>query len=241
MSKRVCSRANAVVLSLATLALLGGCSGEPTPPPHPPETTDTAATNATPPPTKSGGAEAEAPTPSAKPSGSAAAKAPPKPSSGGGGTPAVLKQDPSEITDTFGSRPAKLEIGSGEKDVGTLKLPEGALVQATNVTFKLDPRGKSNGTPLGKIYHVITVIPPSPTPSAVASNGPPFELVLPAGNKKDANLAIGKTETDDKGREKVKWTVIAPKRIDDLTGMAYFELTELGDLFLHVTAKPPTK
>ena len=239
MRKLACSPANAVVLPLVTLALLAGCSGEPKPDAVPPGGTDTPAVQPPSKPAGGGSAEASTPTPSASPSGSA--KAHPKPSTGGGGTPAVIKQDATEITDTFGSRPAKIEIGSGEKDMGTLKLPEGALAQATNVTFKLDPKGKANGTPLGKIYHVITVVPPAPTPSVIASNGPPFELTLPAGNKKDANLAIGRTETDDKGKEKLKWTVIAPKRIDDLTGIAYFELTELGDFFLHITTKAPTE
>jgi hypothetical protein len=67
--------------------------------------------------------------------------------------------------------------------------------------------------------------------------GDPFILELPAGAKKDANLAIG--VDDDKGR--VKWTVVAPKRIDDARNVAVFELTTLPPAWFHVTAKAPTK
>src|SRR5262245_62119169 len=112
MSKLASSPANAVVLPLVTLALLAGCSGEPKPDAVSPGPTDTP--TVAPPPPAGGSAEAAAtPTPSGSPSAVASAKAPPKPSSGGGGTPAVVKQDPTEVTDTFGARPAKLEVGSG--------------------------------------------------------------------------------------------------------------------------------
>jgi hypothetical protein len=75
----------------------------------------------------------------------------------------------------------------------------------------------------------------------VTSDGPPFELQMPAGSKKDANLAVGTLEIDDKDREKLTWKVYAPKRIDDAIGIAYFDLPALGDAFLHITVKPPTK
>ena len=63
----------------------------------------------------------------------------------------------------------------------------------------------------------------------------------PARNKKDANLAIGKIVTDDKGREKIEWTIVAPVKIDDVAGTAHFELKSLPNAFLHVTTKAPTE
>ena len=212
---------------LPAIALfLAACSGDPAPtaPPQPTEA-PSAAPAPTPPP---------APEPTAQPSASASAsaKAPPKPSSG---RPAVMKSDPSEITDSFGSTPAsKLELG--DKEIATLRIPEGALRQATNITFKLDARGKAHGALTGRIYRVIAVLPPSGNPESVESGGDPFVLELPAGAKKDANLAIG--VEDAKGR--VKWTVVAPKRIDDARNVAVFELPSLPSAWHHVTTKAPT-
>ncbi len=71
----------------------------------------------------------------------------------------------------------------------------------------------------------------------IESNGPPFVLEMPAGSKKDANLAIG--VEDAKG--KVKWTVLAPKQIDDSRNVAVFELTTLPTGWVHVTTKPASK
>jgi hypothetical protein len=147
----------------------------------------------------------------------------------------VIKSDPKEITDSFGTTPgAKLELG--DKDIATLRIPEGALQRATNVTFKIDSRGKAHGALVGKIYHILANYPPASTPENIESSGDPFVLELPAGTKKNANLAIG-TE-DDKG--KVKWTIVAPKRIDDARNVAIFELPMLHTGWLHVTTKAPT-
>ena len=190
-------------------------------------------------PTTTASADATPPARTAAPSGSAAADMPPvpKPSSG---RPAVLMSDSSELTGTFGSSPgAKLELG--DKDKMTLRIPENALAKGTVITFKIDAKGKANGAPLGKILHLTAFVPPGTEPATVTSDGPPFELQMPAGNKKDANLAVGTISTDDKGREKITWKVYAPKRIDDAVGIAYFELPMLTESFIHVTTKAPTK
>jgi hypothetical protein len=213
------------VFSAAAL-LLAAC-GEPTPPAPPPQPSDTPSAAPAPPPPP---ASSAAPTASA--SASATAEAPPPKRSGGGGI-AVIKSDPAEITDTFGSGPAKLELGEGA--VATLRIPEGALSRAVNITFKIDARGKSLGPPMGKIYAILAVNPPSTTPEQVESYGPPFVIELPAGGKKDANLAIGA----DDGSGKPKWTVVAPKRIDDARNVAVFELTTLPSGWIHVTTKAP--
>lgn len=235
--KMLASRlASAGALPLAAFALVVGCGGDPVPATPPPQPTEAPSAAPAPAPSESPSATAAAAAPSA--SASAAPAAPPK--SQGSGRPAVLKADATEVTDTFGSSPgAKIEIG--DKEIATLRIPEQTLGQATNITFKLDSKGKAGGAQVGKIYRLIAVFPPDSKPMRVASNnGTPFELMLPAGNKKDANLAIGTIELDDKGREKIKWQVIAPKRIDDVGGIAHFELLELTDSFLHVTTKPPT-
>jgi hypothetical protein len=150
----------------------------------------------------------------------------------------VLKMAAEEIVDTFGVSPAKLELGEQEK--ATLKIPENALTVGVNITFKLDKKGKSGGAQVGKIYRITPVIPPAGEPSKVQTAGPPFELALPAGNKKEANLAFGEVVIDDKGKEKIVWTVLAPLKIDDATATAYFELPSLSDAFLHITTRPVT-
>ena len=232
--KKLASRlASAGALPVALFALLVGCSGETVPAAPPPQ--PTGAPSLAPEPAQSSSAAPEASAPSASAS---AAAAPPK--AEGSGRPAVLKADATEITDSFGSSPgAKIEIG--DKDIATLKIPEQVLGQATNITFKIDSRGKATGALLGKIYRLIPMIPPDAKPVTVPSNtGTPFELSLPTGHKKDVNLAIGTIGTDDKGREKLTWQVIAPKRVDEAAGIATFDLPELTDSFLHITTKPPT-
>ncbi|MFT3773746.1 MAG: hypothetical protein QM820_50885 [Minicystis sp.] len=213
--------------------LLAACGGEPAPVAPPQATAEATAAPAPPPPPAPTAEPTAAPT--AAPSATASAgpaKPPPKQSSG---RPAVMKSDPKEITDSFGSTPAsKLELG--DKDIATLRIPEGALRQATNITFRIDARGKANGAPSGKIYQISANYPPSGAPESIESQGDPFVLELPAGAKKDANLAIG--IEDEKGR--VKWTVVAPKRIDDVRNVAIFELGTLPSGWLHVTAKAPT-
>jgi hypothetical protein len=204
--------------------LLAACGGEPAPAP-PPQPTETASAAPAPPPE-----------PSAAPKASASASAapatpPPKQSSG---RPAVMKSDSKEITDSFGTSPgAKLELG--DKEIATMRIPEGALKQATNIPFKIDGRGKSTGPVVGKIYYVLAAYPPASTPETVESGGDPFVFEMPAGAKKDANLAIG--VEDDKG--KVKWTIVAPKRIDDARNVAVFELGTLHSGWMHVTTKKP--
>jgi hypothetical protein len=179
------------------------------------------------------------PEPEAAPTATAAANAPEeKPKSGGSGRIPVLKSDPQEITDTFGTPPAKLEIGEGPR--ATLKIPEDALSTGVNLTFKIDAKGKANGAPVGKVYRITAIIPPAATPSKIDSSGPSFELALPAGDKKNANLAIGEITTDDKGKQKIVWTVIAPVKIDDATATAHFELKSLPDGYFHVTTKAAT-
>jgi hypothetical protein len=144
--------------------ILAAC-GEPPPATPPPQPTETPVATAVAPPAE----PPPAPTASASASGSAAPATPPKPQSSG--RPAVLKSDPKEITDTFGSPPAKLELG--DKEIATLRLPEGALVKGTVITFKIDARGKGTGGQIGKIYNIQAVVPPSTSPDQIPTNGPP--------------------------------------------------------------------
>lgn len=179
--------------------------------------------------------------PEAAPSGTAEASKPPKAApempKSSGQTP-VLKSDPQEITDSFGSPPAKLELGETERV--TLKIPENAFTSAVNLTFKIDKKGKSNGPPIGKIYRLTPVIPPEGEPARVDSAVGAFELTMPAGDRKDANLALGEVTTDENGKQKITWTVVAPVKIDDATATARFELKTLSDAYLHITTKAVT-
>ena len=226
-----------VGLPLVISALLLACGGDPPVVAPPPKPTPTAEPVAVVP------SAAPSATPETPPAGSAQPDASaPKPKSG---RPPILKSDPAEISDTFGSTPAaKLEIG--EKDIAFLKIPEGALERATNITFKLDPKGKSTGVPIGKVYRISVVVPPSPNFQRVTSLAEPFELHFPAGDKKNANLAIGDI-TGEVGKEKVAWTIVAPTKIDDATGTAFFDLPAIGgETYVHITAKavsgpPPEK
>lgn len=166
---------------------------------------------------------------------SAAASAPPPPSGPQDSRPPVLKSDDEEVQDTIGVSPgAKMEVGD---DTGraTLRIYENSFTTGVNVTFKIDKKAKAGGQVLGKIYHVTVVIPPSPTPEKISSNGHPFEVKLPAGNQKNANLAIGEISGG-----KVTWRVIAPEKIDDATGIAQYHLPDLFDYYLHVTTRPVT-
>jgi hypothetical protein len=179
-----------------------------------------------------------APEASAKPEASAAPEAPaPKKSSG---RIAVQKQDDKQIQDTFGAAPAKLHLGN-DKQRATLSLPDGALDRGYNITFSVDARAKSAGGQLGRAYRVVTQVAGNENLSKITSAGDPFEVIMPAGTKKDANLAIGTTETDAKGVEKVSWTIVAPTRIDDATNTAHFELTTIGgNTIFHVTVRAPS-
>jgi hypothetical protein len=237
---KLASRPGSAGVPVAILSVLVGCSGEPIPAAEPPTPPDAkAAPAAAPEPSASAAAEAPAPSASASAAASAGAKAEPLKEQSSG-RPSVLKSDPIQISDSFGSSPgAKVEIGA--KEIATFKIPELTLGQVTNITFKLDTKGRTGGPLVGKIYRMIPMLPPEAKPVTIPSNnGTPFELMLPAGNKKGVNLAIGTIEADGSGREKVSWQVIAPKRIDDATGIAYFELQQLTDSYLHVTTKPPT-
>lgn len=177
--------------------------------------------------------------PTAEPTAAASA-APTPDKTRSSGRPPVLLQDAKSITDTFGYSPgAKLELG--EKDLVTLRIPEGALSQATNVTFALDTKCKTTGIVTGKVYKITPTIPPSPTPASVASsNGAPFVLLMPGVKKKDLNLAIGTFTKNDKGVETLQWKVLGPAKTDDETGVFEFHLDTLPDGCLHLTNKPPT-
>ena len=156
------------------------------------------------------------------------------------GRTAVLMSDAAELNGSFGSgQGAKLELGDKEKM--TLKIPENAFSKGVVLNFKIDSKGKAGGGLIGKILHLTLSVPPETTPATVTTEGEPFELQMPAGTKKDANLAIGTISVDDKGREKITWKIISPKRIDDAIGVAYFDLPSLSESFLHITTKAPSK
>lgn len=217
-------------VAVGAAAMLLACSGDPPPPVvPPPQPTVAPAPTVDPAPTAD-------PAPTVDPSADADA-GPPKPTLSG--RPPVLRSSDSEITDTFGSNPAaKLEIGENEKAI--LKIPENALERGYNITFKIEPKGKSTGVAIGKIYRTMAQVAGQADYGRVVTAGEPFQLQMPAGNKKDANLAIGEILVDERGKEKITWTVVAPTKIDDVSGTAYFDLSFLGDAYIHITTKAPT-
>jgi hypothetical protein len=227
----------------APLAAVACGDGTPqaTPPPQPtstaPAETAPPATAETAAPSASASASASA-APEASASASASASAAPdRPKSSG--RPPVLLSDAKSITDTFGFSPgAKLELG--EKEIATLRIPEGAFTQATNVTFALDTKCKTTGLVTGKLYKITAPPPPPGTPAPVVSNnGSPFVLLMPTSKKANLNLAIGNFDKDAKGNETIKWKIVAPTKTDDAAGMAEFDLETLPDACLHLTNKAP--
>lgn len=223
---------------LGSLALLA-CGGE-TPAPEAPKPAPAApaapaAPTAAPeaPPTAAPDASAA---PATEPAAPADNSRPPS------GRPPILMSSAEEITNTFGMTPAaKLELGD-DSSRAVLRIPEYAFDRGVNVTFKIDKKGKSGGPVVGKIYRTQMQYAGQPDFITVQSDGPPFVLEMPAGSKKEANLAVGDIVQDEKtGRDKITWTIVAPKRIDDVTNVAVFELPALGDYYLHVTTKKPTE
>ena len=214
-------------------AAFAACGGDPTPPPAKPEPPPAATTA---PPTET--AAPEAPPPDPTTTADAGPPPPPKPAEE---RPPVLMSSDKELQSVFTTSPgAKLELGD---DAGraVFRIREGSLGSPHIITFKIDPKGKSTGAPIGKIYRMLVQIENSAATPTLETLDRPFEFSFPAGGKKDANLAIGEVTTDDKGREKITWTIVAPERIDDATATAFFKVKAIGNYFMHITAKPPTE
>lgn len=211
---------------LAAPIVVAACGSDAPPAKEPPPATAQPSVTAAPEPSVT--AEPE---PTASATATAAATAPK-----GSGRPPIVKSADTEIADTFGTSPAaKLELGEAAP-FAVFRIPEGSLAQATNVHFKIEKTGKTTGPAVGKVYRMYAIIPPASASSKIdTNNGEPFVLSLPAGNKKDANLAIGEV----KGA-KIEWTIVAPKKIDDATSTATFELPSIVDAYLHITTKAAT-
>ncbi|MRG97368.1 hypothetical protein [Polyangium spumosum] len=221
-------------LPAVVVVVAAACGGETTPPPATPEPPP-AATPA-PAPEETAAPEAPPPEPTAKPEAE-----PPPPPKDAEERPPVLMSSEKELQSIFTTSPgAKLELGD---DAGraVFRIREGSLGSAHIITFKIDPKGKSTGVPIGKIYRMLVQIENSAETPTLETLDKPFEFSFPAGNKKDANLAIGELKVDDKGREKITWTIYAPEKIDDAMGVAHFKIKSIGNFYMHVTAKPPTE
>ncbi len=224
----------ALVAFAAAGAGLGACGGggESIPPAKPEPT----ATTPTPTATETGKPE-EPPPPEPTAQADAGPPPPPPPAQE---RPPVLMTNESELVSIFTTSPgAKLELGDDSARV-VFRIREGTLPSPFVITFKLEPKGKSTGVPIGKLYRMIVQVENSQALPDVETQDKPFEFTFPAGNKKDANLAIGKIVVDDAGREKITWTIVAPEKIDDAMGTAFFKLKSIGNSYMHITAKPPT-
>jgi hypothetical protein len=218
-------------LPVVTAAVAVGCGGDSTPPPAKPEVTAK-----TPPPPPPPAATEETPPPAT--SASAATPPPPPPSSSE--RPPVLMSDEKELRAPVSSSPgAKFELGD-DSGRAIFRIREGALSSAHVFTFKVDPKAKSTGIPVGKTYRLIVQVENSSDLPKLDTVDKPFEFTFPTSGKKEANLAIGEITTDAKGIEKITWTIIAPEKVDESMNTAFFKVPAVGNFVLHMTLKAPT-
>ena len=225
---------------LSTVALLlsafgGGCGATPAPttPYEVPLVYPSAVPTTLEAPTKPTAAPEVAPTAGPAPTAEA-----PKPRPSG---PAMLMSDAEEVTGTFAARPpTKLVVGDAQKV--TLRIPEGALGQPTNIALRIAKKVKVGGFLIGRVFHLVPLVPPATTPSRIASLADPFELtVMAAPNHISANLALGSVAYDAYGRETLTWRIVAPTKVDAGAGLLSFELGALIPAYFHLTSLPPTK
>lgn len=148
--------------------------------------------------------------------------------------------DDSELRAPVSSSPgAKFELGD---DTGRaiFRIREGALSSAHVFTFKIDPKAKTTGIPVGKVYRTLVQVENSSELPKLDTIDKPFEFTFPNAGKKDANLAIGEITLDAKGVEKITWTIIAPEKVDESMGTAFFKVQAVGNFIMHMTLKAPT-
>ena len=209
-----------------------GCGGDSAKTPAKPETTAAPPATTAPP-----AATEDKPAPATSAS---AATPPPPPSNASSERPPVLLNDEKELRAAVSNSPgAKFELGD---DTGRaiFRIREGSFSSAYVFTFKVDPKAKSTGVPVGKTYRTIVQVENSSELPKVDTIDKPFEFTFPTSGKKDANLAIGEVTTDAKGVEKITWTIIAPEKVDESMGTAFFKMPSVGNYILHVTLKAPT-
>jgi hypothetical protein len=225
------------ILALPLAATLGACAAEPAPVTPEPPVVPTAAETAAP--------TAE-PAATAEPSAEAAASADPgaAPTRKPSGRPATnFDSATGEIAQTCGSTPAtvlRLQIKESPEPMA-LVVTEWALPTGYNITWKLQPKAPSGQKPqFGPMFQTIVQEAGEAAPIRVGSEGPPFEFRVPLFGKETLNLAVGEIGTDDKGKEKVTWTVFAPAKVEKGLGYALFQVPFLGHSYVHATGAAPT-
>lgn len=223
-----------LLASLPLLALLPAC-----PPEHvedQPQPTASPSSAATARPTAIPAPEPSAepmPEPKASVEAISEPKKPPPPTSG---RPMSMYGPSKKIASTFGSTPgAILKLKTAQGDL-TLKIGEGSLKGAHNITFEVP--GKTRGKPpvLGDTVHLAIQEGDDTKMSEIDSSGPPFTVIVPS--KKKVNLAVCMLVLNEAGQEtdKVKDCVVYPPlRVDDGLGQVVFELTHLGPSVMYAT------
>lgn len=152
----------------------------------------------------------------------------------------MLMSDDEELRAPVSMSPgAKFELGD-DSGRAVFRIREGALSSPHIFTFKVDKKGKTTGIPVGKVYRTLVQIENSSETPKLDTVDKPFEFTFPTAGKKDVNLAIGEVVVDDKGREKITWTIVAPEKIDESMNVAFFKLPAVGNFFMHMTLKAPT-
>lgn len=152
----------------------------------------------------------------------------------------MLLSNEKELVAPVSSSPgAKFELGD-DSGRAIFRIREGALSSPHVFTFKIDTKAKSTGIPVGKTYRLIVQIENSQELPKVETVDKPFEFTFPTSGKKGINLAVGEATVDAKGNEKITWTVVAPEKIDESMGTAFFKLPAVGNYHMHMTLKAPT-
>ena len=153
------------------------------------------------------------------------------------GRPPLFFSNGAKIAEQVGETPAaKFELGGAGG--ATLRIPEYALRSGILVTFAIDKKAKRHKGAAGETYRLQAQVPPSAEFQQVESAGPKLELKLPKTGAA-SNLAHGEVKLDDKGKETVTWTVVAPAKVDDAAKSASFEITTFKDGILHLTTEAP--
>jgi hypothetical protein len=180
------------------------------------------------------------PTAAASASADASAAAPVRKPSGR--TATIFESSTGHESKTCGSTPPtilKLTLKSSQEPA-VLSLPEFALPGGYNVTWKEAPKGQAKKPIFGPVFQLAIQEAGQPDMIRVDTVGVPFEVRMPLWGKDTVNLAYGDIKVDEKGKEQVTWTVLAPKNVDKGLGNATFELPYLSLAYVHATGAEAT-
>lgn len=146
------------------------------------------------------------------------------------GRPMVQYVDAHGVTTTLGQNGGILKLADA-----TLRIPDGALRDGTNITFELAPKTKAPGEAVGLVYKV--------APN-VRTRGPRFQIVLPVpAGVSDPSFSVELPSPDEKAARKTKtvWQVVSATKIftDIEPPLALLELDTLFEGHVTLTKERP--